>query len=344
MRRHIRIILIPLAMTAILTLVACEADRAAPVHHMGARTDAAAGAGAVMVREGETLWSISERYRLAMRDIIDLNRLSPPYHLVDGQRLRLPPPMEYKVGAQDTLTGVASMHGVSASQLAQLNNIKAPYHLRAGQNLRIPSTVRRVQEKQTTMARASMAVAPPMPEHQSRMSTATPTVVVTQETLTPVPRASASGTTAAKQPVQMSAPAQRETLVTTVSRPSRQGFVWPVRGKVISSFGPKAGHLHNDGINIAAPRGTAVAAAASGTVAYVGDALAGYGNLVLIRHDNGMVTAYAHLDRVAVSKDQKVMRGQAIGTVGSTGTVANAQLHFEVRRGIETLDPVKYLG
>ena len=252
--------------------------------------------------------------------------------------------MEYKVGTQDTLTGVASMHGVSASQLAQLNNIKAPYHLRAGQNLRIPSTVRRVQEKQTTMARASMDVAPPMPEHQSRTSTATPTVVVTQETLTPVPRASASVTTAAKQPVQMSAPAQRETLVTTVSRPSRQGFVWPVRGKVISSFGPKAGHLHNDGINIAAPRGTAVAAAASGTVAYVGDALAGYGNLVLIRHDNGMVTAYAHLDRVAVSKDQKVMRGQAIGTVGSTGTVANAQLHFEVRRGIETLDPVKYLG
>jgi murein DD-endopeptidase MepM/ murein hydrolase activator NlpD len=342
MRRHIRIILIPLAMAATLALSACEADRAAPVHHMGARTDAAAGAGAVMVREGETLWSISERYRLAMRDIIDLNRLSPPYHLADGQRLRLPPPMEYKVGIHDTLTGVASMHGVSASQLAQLNNIKAPYHLRAGQNLRIPSTVRRVQEKQTTMAKAATETVPPMPA--PRISASAPTVVVTQETLTPVPRVSAPGTTGTNQPKQLSAPAQRETLVTTVSKPSRQGFVWPVRGKVISSFGPKAGHLHNDGINIAAPRGTAVAAAASGTVAYVGDALAGYGNLVLIRHDNGMVTAYAHLDRVAVSKDQKVMQGQAIGTVGSTGTVANAQLHFEVRRGIETLDPVKYLG
>jgi len=342
MRRHIRTILIPLAMTATLALAACAADHAAPVHHMGARTDAAAGAGAVMVREGETLWSISERYRLAMRDIIDLNHLSPPYHLAEGQRLRLPPPMEYKVGTQDTLTGVASMYGVSASQLAQLNNIESPYHLRAGQNLRIPTTIRRAQEKQTTMAKASVDRAPPMPETAGYSSSSpASTTVVTQETLRPAPRAA---TTSKKMPVQISAPAQRDVLVTTVSRPSRQGFVWPVKGKVISSFGPKAGHLHNDGINIAAPRGTAVAAAASGTVAYVGDALAGYGNLVLIRHDNGMVTAYAHLDRVTVSKDQKVVRGQAIGTVGSTGTVANAQLHFEVRRGIETLDPVKYLG
>ena len=121
-------------------------------------------------------------------------------------------------------------------------------------------------------------------------------------------------------------------------------FLWPVRGKVVSGYGAKADGLFNDGINVAAPHGTPVAAAADGTVAYVGDALGSYGNLVLVRHGGGMVTAYAHLATVGVKRGSLVRRGQTIGTVGSTGSADTAQLHFEIRRGTETLDPRRHLG
>jgi len=332
MRRSVKHMAIPAAFYAALALLsACAAEHAAPVHHLGTQLDSTAGA--VMVREGETLWSIAQRYRLSQRDIIELNNLKPPYHLADGQRLRLPPPMEYRVGHNDTLTGIARMYGLPSSKLAQMNNIAAPYRLQQGQVLRIPSTVKRQQEQQRIAAATRKEIAAP-----PRPSAGKPATTVMRETPKPVvvskPPAVKTATSAA--PVQ-----QR---VTTVSKVSRHGFIWPVQGKIISTYGPKAGHLHNDGINIAAPRGTAVAAAADGTVAYVGDALSGYGNLVLLRHDNGMVTAYAHMDRVTVTKGMRVRQGEAIGTVGSTGTVANAQLHFEIRKGLQTLDPQGYLG
>ena len=323
--------LIPATFCAVLALSACAADHAAPVHKLGTHLDSAAGA--VMVREGDTLWAIAQRYRLSQRDIIDLNSLKPPYHLADGQRLRLPPPMEYRVGVNDTLTGIARMYGVPSSKIAQMNSVSAPYHLQQGQVLRIPSTVKRRQEQKRIAAATQQSIMPPQPK-PARHTASQSTTTVIRETPKPV---------VVSKPAATRAPAPSKP-VTTVSKVSRQGFIWPVQGKIISSYGPKAGHLHNDGINIAAPRGSAVAAAADGTVAYVGDALAGYGNLVLLRHDNGMVTAYAHLDRVTVSKGMRVRQGQAIGTVGSTGTVANAQLHFEIRKGIETLDPQRYLG
>ncbi len=334
MRRSFKYIMIPAAFCAVLALSACEADHAAPVHHLGTHLDNTAGA--VMVRNGETLWSIAQRYRLSQRDIIDLNGLQPPYHLADGQRLRLPPPMEYRVGHNDTLTGIARMYGVPSSKLAQVNNIAAPYRLQQGQALRIPSTVKRQQEQKRIVAATQKEIAA-----TSRANTQPPQPQPARNTTTAIREA--------PKPVIVGKPPTRTIRQlpppqTTVSKVSRQGFIWPVQGKIISSYGPKAGHLHNDGINIAAPRGTAVAAAADGTVAYVGDALSGYGNLVLLRHDNGMVTAYAHLDRVTVTKGMRMRQGQAIGTVGSTGTVASAQLHFEIRKGIETLDPKRYLG
>lgn len=333
MRRSFKnMIFLPATFCAVLVLSSCAAEHAAPVHHLGTHLDSTAGA--VMVREGETLWSIAQRYRLSQRDIIDLNGLKPPYHLADGQRLRLPPPMEYRVGANDTLTGIARMYGVPSSKIAQMNSVSAPYRLQQGQVLRIPSTVKRQQEQKRIVAATQKSIMPPQPKPVPNNTT--------PQSTTTVIRAAPKPVVVSKPPsTRMPAPSKP---VTTVSKVSRQGFIWPVKGKVISSYGPKAGHLHNDGINIAAPRGTAVAAAADGTVAYVGDALSGYGNLVLLRHDNGMVTAYAHLDRVTVSKGMRVRQGQAIGTVGSTGTVANAQLHFEIRKGIETLDPKRYLS
>jgi murein DD-endopeptidase MepM/ murein hydrolase activator NlpD len=115
-------------------------------------------------------------------------------------------------------------------------------------------------------------------------------------------------------------------------------FVWPFAGPVISSFGPDEQGARNDGINIAAERGVPFRAAAQGTVGYAG-ALRGYGNLILITHPNGYVTAYAHAENIAVARGDEVGRGQVIGTAGNTGGVDRPQLHFEIRRGITPIDP-----
>jgi murein DD-endopeptidase MepM/ murein hydrolase activator NlpD len=121
-------------------------------------------------------------------------------------------------------------------------------------------------------------------------------------------------------------------------------FAWPVRGRVVSTFGRKGGGLVNDGVNIAAPLGTPIRAAHAGTVVYVGNEVRGFGNLILIRDASGVVTAYAHADAVAVRQGQSVREGQVIGRVGRTGAVNTPQLHFQVRRDGRPVDPLRYLG
>ena len=121
-------------------------------------------------------------------------------------------------------------------------------------------------------------------------------------------------------------------------------FQWPLRGAILSDFGPKPGGLHNDGINISASRGASVVSADNGVVAYAGNELRGFGNLLLIRHADGWMTAYAHLDDMLVERGAKVTRGQKIGPVGSTGNVSSPQLHFEVRRGNRAIDPRDHLA
>lgn len=124
---------------------------------------------------------------------------------------------------------------------------------------------------------------------------------------------------------------------------TEQRFLWPVEGRVISPFGDNPNGGRNDGINISVPRGTPVHAADAGEVSYVGNELKGYGNLILIRHDNGFVTAYAHADGVHVKRGERVERGHVIATVGDTGNVSQPQLHFELRYGTEPVDPTPYL-
>lgn len=315
----------------------------APVTMLGTRLDSPAGA--VMVQQNDTLWSLSQRYRLPLRDIIDLNGLSPPYALSTGQRILLPAPTEHKVGRHDTLTRLARMYQVPVASLVKANNLRSPYHIATGQVIRIPASKAAQTARRNDAAEAERVVSaglssgieaealpPPRPQ------------AVSAEPLTP----SAQRSKPQQQPVQPAPQAtlmtQAKPVATTIAPSARPDFVWPLRGKVVSGYGPKEGGLYNDGINIAAPRGTPVAAAAEGTVVYVGDQLGSYGNLVLIRHSGGMVTAYAHMGSVAVSKGDRVRKGQPIGTVGSSGTVSSAQLHFEVRKGARTMDPEKFLG
>ena len=121
-------------------------------------------------------------------------------------------------------------------------------------------------------------------------------------------------------------------------------FAWPMNGRVISSFGSMAGGERNDGINIAATFGTPIRAAADGTVSYSGNDLKSYGNLVLIKHGDNYVTAYAHAERILVSRGDHVAKGQIIAYAGSTGYVTSPQLHFEIRRGVRPVNPRPLLG
>jgi len=163
------------------------------------------------------------------------------------------------------------------------------------------------------------------------------------------PPPAASGVT--DPPLPKAKPGQQLAAVTTdgpvalVAPPPRRQdrFAWPLNGRLISGFGPKPGGLRNDGINIAAAEGTPVRAAETGVVAYVGNELRGFGNLVLLRHDDGWMTAYAHVEQVQVGRGQIVQRGQVIAHVGRSGQIDRPQLHFEVRKGRSAVDPIRYL-
>lgn len=168
------------------------------------------------------------------------------------------------------------------------------------------------------------------------------------------------GTMSANTPVSRGVPVQSDASppaapvapasaapATVAAAPADQGtgaYGWPLRGHLISGFGPKNGGQANDGLNIASPLGTQVLASKDGTVAYAGNELRGFGNMVLVRHSGGMFTVYAHLDQIMVSKDASVTRGQVVGTVGQSGGVSEPQLHFEIRRGSTPQDPMKYLS
>lgn len=197
---------------------------------------------------------------------------------------------------------------------------------------------------------ASTAVSPP--------SVATPTAglaappVVAPPVTTPTPNAttplpSASAAPAAPSPAEtQTASAAPPVLTELASPPARGGkkFLWPVKGRVVGTFGEQAKGLHNDGINVVAPKGTVVHAAENGVVAYAGNELRGFGNLLLIRHADGFMTAYAHNDELLVQRGDTVTRGQAIAKVGATGSVTEPQLHFEVRKSGQPVDPEQYLA
>lgn len=129
------------------------------------------------------------------------------------------------------------------------------------------------------------------------------------------------------------------------SPPARAGskFLWPVKGRVLSGFGVKRKGLHNDGLNIAAPRGAPVRAAENGVVAYSGSELKGFGNMILLKHSGGFLTAYAHNGELLVRRGEVIRKGQTIAKVGSTGNVDSPQLHFQVRRKGKSVNPSAYL-
>lgn len=274
-------------------------------------SDVFINATAVTVGRGDTVYSVARRHRLSPRDLIDANHLHPPYTLLIGQRLVLPQGRIHVVQRGEYLASIGNRYGVDGFSIARINGIRAPYTIYPGQKLRIPRSLNNTNTQ--------IASVPPREQ-------ASPSQGNTRKTVTP---------TRAR-----SAPAK-----TNVGRPPKRAgtFSWPVRGKIISTYGPKEKGLFNDGVNIAASRGANVKAAENGVVAYSGNEIRGFGNLLLIKHDGGWVTAYAHNDQLLVKRGDKVARGQVISKVGSTGSVTTPQLHFELRKGANAVDPNKYM-
>lgn len=287
-----------------------------------AAVDPAPG-GAVVVRGGDTLYSIARRNNVPLRGLIAANGLQPPYTIQPGDRLALPPPPRmHVVRPGDTVYGISRRYGVDVTSVVKANDISPPYTIVAGQALVVPEG-----DLDELVAEAPQMPQAPAPSPADRS--------VQAEELPAPPRTEPSAEAKPADPPPASGP-----LPKPLSGPVR--FVRPLEGRILSSYGPKSGGLHNDGINIAAPRGAPVRAAEAGVVAYAGSELPGFGNLILLKHAEGWTTAYGHNEAVLVKRGDRVARGQTIARVGSSGNVSNPQLHFEIRRGARAIDPAPY--
>ncbi|GAB5389641.1 MAG: M23 family metallopeptidase [Alphaproteobacteria bacterium] len=404
---------------AVFGLAACASRQdPAPVSNFGLTNTS--GAGVHIVREGDSVWEVAKRYQVSNRDIIDANRLTPPYYLDIGQRLKIPAPEMYRVKSGDSLYVISRTFNVDVTELARQNRIGPPYTIFEGQSLRLPraASSRPRPRVRPEPVLAETDVPPRKPAHETPPRrpaanrsypgeyTPRPRPVHTPEPAgvarsdAPVPPRRPDGVTPPRVPSMPSsampvppvapvsagigwaklplparkpgwrqaaseaprsvpnpnpAPPRAATTRTASSTPrsgptkvvmsdppprSRGRFLWPVEGSIISRYGTKPDGSHNDGVNIAAARGEYVRSAEAGVVAYSGNELRGYGNLVLIRHSDGWITAYAHLDRILARPGDTVRRGEIVGTVGTSGGVTEPQLHFELRKGKRALDPM----
>jgi murein DD-endopeptidase MepM/ murein hydrolase activator NlpD len=292
---------------------------------------------AVVVQRGDTVYGISRRYGVPVKDIIQVNRLSPPYVLHVGDRISLPRPQVYVVQRGDTLYGIARSYGVDMRALAGLNRLGPPYNIWVGQRLALPSAA----EVQV----ASGASTAPRPQARPVSSTTgTASTASGRPSVAASPSAS-TGVTPLPKPAATAAAQPAARAVQPPQPPPRSGrtFGWPVEGRVIANYGPSAGGTRNDGINISVAKGASVRAAENGVVVYAGNELKGFGNLLLVKHSDGWMTAYAHNDSLLAKKGDTVSRGQVIARAGQTGNVDSPQVHFEVRRNSKAVDPMEYL-
>jgi murein DD-endopeptidase MepM/ murein hydrolase activator NlpD len=332
------------------------------------------GGTAITVGQGETLESIAHRHGVPPAALREANGIHGPTVIQPGQRLVIPryiaplaapggapatqivsaaPPIAsaapavlrgapapaplngnvHIVAPGETLIKIARTYNKSLVEVAKANNIPPHTKVNIGDRIIIPGL--RMTQKEAPKVAEVKPAAPAKPSAPGA------------KPATPAP---------AKQPVA-SAEAPSESAAVATQEPvgptgslkagaadAPAGFRWPVHGRVIAGFGPKTNGQQNDGINVAVPEGTPVKAAEDGVVAYSGNELKGYGNLVLVRHANGYVTAYAHAKELMVKRGDTIKRGQVIAKSGQTGTVDSPQLHFEIRKGPSPVDPMPMLS
>ena len=326
----------------------------------------------IFVRRGDTLYGLSRRHGTTVTALMTANNLTSSA-LKPGQKLYLPigarsdgagrdvAPQRsavvvsenapahwtdsYTIQRGDSLYRLSRRYNVKITDLKRYNGINNPRALKPGMVLKVPGP----GGVNGTIAAAAPTTRVPTRKVQSRPIAGSPTILnSTRPSLGP---ARETQVAAAKPTTTTDAAARHSGQSMTVSpnRGTRNTVAgttklrWPVRGRIVSGFGKRNDGTHNDGINVAVPLGTNIHAAEGGMVAYAGDELKGYGNLVLIRHDNGWVTAYAHAEKLLVKRGDRIRRGDVIAKAGKTGEVAQPQVHFEVRQGQKPVDPIPFM-
>jgi murein DD-endopeptidase MepM/ murein hydrolase activator NlpD len=252
-----------------------------------------------------------------------------------------------KIESGDTLYGVAKKYNVNIRDLIEENNLSAPYNLRIGSTINIPqANYHEVQAGETLygisrdykinvneIIALNKLEAPYNIYSGQKIKIGNDTIKQVQQTQQKPAQTKVVSSARPKEPTFM----QR-----VLSNKDTQ-FAWPIKGQVISKFGPKEGGLYNDGINIKASLGDEVKAAEEGIVAYVGNELKGYGNLIILKHSGGWISAYGHLGKTEVKRGEKVEKLQKIAGIGATGNVDSAQLYFGLRKGRDAVNPEFYL-
>ena len=300
------------------------------------------GGRAVTVQQGETVYSLSRKHDVPADVILRANNLQSASMIQPGQRLVIPVRRAVNAPAPaaqtpqanvhttvsgDTIYSLSRKYNVTPQAIANANSLTLSTQLKIGQQVRIPAGA------------APVATTPPaqtktQPQKNVQTVPQTPPQQFVQNENVPVPEN--VGVVRPNTP-----PSVTEVQRAPNAAPS---FHWPVRGRILSAYGRKPSGQQNDGINVSVPEGTPIRASEDGVVAYAGNELKGFGNLILIRHADNWVTAYAHLGTLDVKKDQKVKRGEVIARAGQTGGVTAPQLHFEIRKGSNPVDPEKHLS
>jgi murein DD-endopeptidase MepM/ murein hydrolase activator NlpD len=315
------------------------------------------GGTTIIVGTSDTLDILARRYNVSSAAILQANGYKGPRALSPGQQLVIPhqataavapapalaPPVSKPVAAVsapssvhvvnrgDTLLSIAHQHHVPVADLAKANNLDKSAKLSLGMKLSVPGA----------KTAAAAPVAQPVAPVQAVAVAAPPATKMAAAGTPPQSARMAQATANVEEPAAETPAAAVKPSEATGALPT---FRWPVRGKVITSYGAKTNGKSNDGINLAVPEGTPVKAAEDGVVAYSGNELKGYGNLVLVRHSNGYVTAYAHASELMVKRGDTIKRGQIIAKSGQSGEVGSPQLHFEIRKGSSPVDPLQFLN
>jgi murein DD-endopeptidase MepM/ murein hydrolase activator NlpD len=309
-----------------------------------------AGGTSIIVGTSDTLDVLARRYHVTPEAILAANGYKGPRVLSPGQSLVIPHPTTataapvvaapmtpavtavaaptsvHVVNSGETLASIARLNHLTVGELAKANNIDSSAKLKLGTRLNVPVKV---------------AVAGPAGPQAAVAPAVAAAPAAGTKVMTPAPPQSARYAQANPAAEEVAADVPVKPGEATGALPT---FRWPARGKVITSYGAKTNGKSNDGINLAVPEGTPIKAAEDGVVAYSGNELKGYGNLVLVRHSNGYVTAYAHASELLVKRGDTIKRGQVIAKSGQSGEVGSPQLHFEIRKGSTPVDPLQFLN
>jgi len=262
------------------------------------------------------------------------NKFFAPSNKPPGNKPKALQASMIKVKKGDTLYALARRHDVTMRSIIHANGLKPPYLLNVGQRLKMKAVAHYRVKKGDTLYSLSRKHHVDMPQLVRINGLKKPYLLtIGQQVKVPTNGNPGKKVRPKKSHFTYAPPPPR----------SAKGFLWPVKGSIISGYGPKATGHHNDGINIAARSGSYVGAAESGVVVHVGNKIKGFGNLILVKHQNGWITAYGHNADILVKKGQTVKRGQAIARVGQTGSATRPQLHFEMRKGARAVNPVSYL-